>query len=112
MILQNCLATEWDLGQAVSSSLEVFQQREDDFLTRDMVRMTHISFYVGLNTYSKAPLWIWLTYGIGNTNPTPSFPNLRSYQTLRDCTTSFQMSPESLLIVNRYSRQLLIVSQS
>lgn len=44
MILQNCLATEWDLGQAVSSSLEVFQQKEDDFLTRDMVRMTHISF--------------------------------------------------------------------
>lgn len=44
MILQSCPATEWDLGQAVSSSLEVFQQREDDFLTRDMVRMTHISF--------------------------------------------------------------------
>ena len=35
--LQSCATTEWDLKQAGSPSLEVFQQREDDFL-RDMVR--------------------------------------------------------------------------
>ena len=35
--LQSCTTTEWDLKQSGSSSLEVFQQREDDFL-RDMVR--------------------------------------------------------------------------
>lgn len=51
-----------------------------------------------LNTYSKAPLWIWQTHGIGNTNPTPSLSSLGSCETLLDCTTPLQMSPRSLLM--------------
>lgn len=72
---------------------------------------SHINLHVGLNTYSKAPVWIWQTHGIGNTNPTPSLPNLWSRQIL-DCITPLQMSPTSLLFVNRFSRQLLPISLS